>query len=470
MSLLSNQKIIPKTFSKMTGSGIHKSIQKGQATEYILRPQIMNEHNQFHSNIIETVDATTIVGQIFKASKDNINSITVPMGSAESVVFDTFEGYADSGELQAVWVEDTNVATLETSIVATGSTKSMKLPLDTLGDTWTKTIAKSDFTDYNGVFDIYQTKEFNKAKIAIELEDSTGNKKALEIAISEKEQWEHFDIPEKALVEDSGNSTDTDMTDIIKVRFKVTDKEGGQSAYIDNYYATPPPGDIELKLWDFGDTLPVAGTSDLDDATQYEEIGDRAQGTVSSSLVVTLYGGIRNYHLDGFVAGVAKGETGNTPLTIGNYYAITFHHTDTEVNIYGNGGDTYSNGFAFTAPNTSTAITDLSKDIGFGIFSTQAAYIVRALWGLHDSDHGSAKPGDRANMSIVSSDLNYKIKDTLFNHIYAPASIDRDISGNPLYIIDGGHLTLYYEDDFSDNVQDLVFNMQYKYKNPTTND
>ncbi|GAH28849.1 unnamed protein product, partial [marine sediment metagenome] len=42
------------------------------------------------------VNASTIVGQIFQASQDNINGINLTLESAAGIAFDDFESYADS--------------------------------------------------------------------------------------------------------------------------------------------------------------------------------------------------------------------------------------------------------------------------------------------------------------------------------------------------------------------------------------
>ncbi len=458
---------VPLNYTKMTASGIHKTVQKGQANEYIVRPQILNEHSELHSDTVGEVNATTIVGQVFKASQDNINSFMIPLESAEATVFDTFETYENSTALQTAWVEDTNAATLETTIVSSdrSSTKSMKLPCDTEGDTWTKTIEAADFTGYNGVFDFYQDKEFDKLKLSVVLGDGV-NTISLQLVVPDKNEWTHFDIPISALSEDGGGTTD--ITAITKVSFRVDDKEGGKFAYVDNYYATPPPGEVELKLWDFGATLPTETTT-LDDATQYTELGDRANATVASSVIVSLVGGKRQYHIHDFVAGVAKEDSANTLLTGNNYYGITLHYVDTEVNVYGNGSTNYTNGFAFSTPDTSTGITDLEKDLGFAVFSTQPVYVTRIMWNLHNSAHTSAAPGHDAAVMIVIAGISSEVTDVIMTHIFPPSAMDRDLALKPYPMVDGGKIKVYYEDDYSDNVGDLIVNAQYYYIPNTPN-
>jgi len=279
------------------------------------------------------------------------------------------------------------------------------------------------------------------------------------LVIPFKNQWDNFEIDEVAMTEDGGGTTD--VTAITQIGFRVDDKEIGDFGYVDNLKT---PGEIELKLWDFGTIEPVAGVADLDGATQYTELGDRGNGAVVSSIILSLIGGKRHYHLHDFVAGVAKGETGNTTLTIGNYYAITLHYVDTNVNVYGNSDSCYNNGFGFYTPDTATAITALSKDLRFFIFSTQDVYIVRVTWVLHTSTHSVAAPGKNAAVMMVTEGIDENVTGIVMTHIFPPATMDRELLLNPYYVEDGGKFEIYYEDDFTDSVFGLVANIQYKYE------
>jgi len=86
---------VPTGYSKQTANGDTWLLQKGQLNKLRLRPQIMNEHAESSRNIQGTVTSTNIVGQIFKASQDNINGINLTLESAAGADFDDFESYAD---------------------------------------------------------------------------------------------------------------------------------------------------------------------------------------------------------------------------------------------------------------------------------------------------------------------------------------------------------------------------------------
>lgn len=457
---------VPESFSEVTASGDVFLIQKGQLNKVRLRPQIINEHAESSKSVIGTIDSTTIVGQIFKASQDNINSLNITLESAESVLFDTFEDYADSAALQAVWVEGTNVSILETTIVAPGgSTKSMKLPLDTLSDTWTKTISPTDFTGYNGVFDVYQDEDFSKAKISVVLGDGT-NTKSIQLVVQNKNTWTHFDIPESALSEDGGGTTD--MSAITHVFFKVEEKAIGKSAYIDNYYATPPVGEIGIKLWDMGTDIPVSTTTSIDDGTQYTKLGDAGiSGLQEAEYILSLKGGKRLYHINQFVAGVALEIPTNEILNVDHYYAITLNYIDTDVDVYGPNpsyDNYYGNGYSFTVPDEATAITatGTDEDLMFVIFSTQDAYIAQFLQFI------DAPPNGDSQTSIFIEDKNMSVTNIILSGTQGVQTVAQQIP-KPYYMEKGSKYEQYYNDDFTDDVSSINHVIQYYFEQNTPN-
>jgi hypothetical protein len=80
---------------KFTENTVFSNIQKGELNKIRLRPQIVTEDQESSRTVLGTVTSSnTIVGQIFKASQDNINSVMVTLASAESLTsVDDFESY-----------------------------------------------------------------------------------------------------------------------------------------------------------------------------------------------------------------------------------------------------------------------------------------------------------------------------------------------------------------------------------------
>lgn len=457
---------VPVIYTKQTGSGRTEILKKGQTNLLVLRPQIINEQSESSGTVQDVIDATTIVGQIFKASKDNINGTTVTLESAAGASLDNFESYADTAALRVEWVKTgTNEANLETVIFKTGA-KSMNIPLDVLNDEWADTFAAANYTDYSFSFDFYQTIIFSQAKVSFFLEDSSANTASIQLPISAILTWEHFDINVNALADDG---VATDITDIVKVGFRVDTKRAVQDAYIDNIIATPPPGSVLFKLWDFGTTIPVSTVNGLDSAAQYTELGDRGRngGVVAASISLQLTGGKKQYQLNEFVAGVAKEKAANTPLTIGNYYAITMHYVDTDVSVYGSDGSNgfYANGYSFTAANEVTPITAVGsdQDCMFIIYSTQDIYIITTFWSILTTGNTLATTGPSATHSVFLEDTMEDVEDVLVTTVKAGAGFLQTTDWRPMFMEDGGKYEMYYSDDYTDNAFSIQFAFGYLY-------
>lgn len=457
---------VPATYTELTSNGIEFLVAKGQLNKLRLRPQILNEHAESSREIQGTVNASTIVGQIFKASQDNINGLMVTLESAAGVTLDNFESYADSAALQVVWVKGgTNEALLETTIVESG-TKSMNLPLDVLNDDWVDTVGSTNYTDTTFDFDYYQDVAFSAAKVAFFIGDGA-NTKSLQITNNNVNQWQHFQINESAMSEDGGGTTD--VTAITKIGFRVDDPRANANGYIDNLAAVPVPGNISFKLWDMGTDIPVSAVTSIDDGTQFTQLGDIGFTTPTASITLPLLGGERLYVIRDFVAGVALEIPANQLLTAGNYYAVTLNYVDTNVSVYGPDTsfliDYYTNGYAFTAPNESTAITAIGtySDLMFGILSTQDVYLTGFFQFI------DAIPGNNANVYIFAEDSDMDITNFVTVGAAAAQEIQVDISLRPMVLEKGGKFEMYYNDDASDSVAGIGLTMAYLYVPPTVN-
>ncbi len=455
----------PNTYTNLKSTSIKFLSTKGQLNKLRLRPQILNEHAESSREIQGTVNASTIVGQIFKASHDNINGLMLTLESAAGVTLDDFESYANSTELQAVWVKGgTNEALLETTIVEAGS-KSMNLPLDVLNDNWVDTIGSTNYTDTTFEFNYYQSVAFSAAKVAFFIGDGA-NTKSMPLANNNVNQWQLFEINESAMSEDGGI---TDVTAITKIGFRVDDSRANADGYVDNLVAVPVPGNISLKLWDMGATIPVSATTSIDDGTQFTQLGDIAFTTPVSSLTLPLVGGKRLYLIKNFVAGPAIEIPTNQTLTVGNYYIITLNHVDTNVSIYGPDSsfliNYYTNGYAFTAPDEATAITAIGtySDLMFGILSTQDVYLTGFFQFL------DAAPGNDSEVTIFVEDSNMGITSIAALGERSAQTIEVDISLRPMFMEKGGKFELYYNDDSSDSVSSIGLTMSYLYVPPTVN-
>ena len=458
--------IVPTDYTLQTSSVLEKNIQKGQLNKIRVRPAILNEQAESSREIQGVVDASTIVGQIFKASQDNINGILLTLESAEGEALDNFESYADSAALQVVWVKGgTNEALLEETIVE-GGTKSMELPGTTLNDDWVDTISSKDYTDYTFEFDFQQTNLNAQLIFEFTLSDGTDTL-SFQLVVDAINDWQHFEVDINAMTDDAT----TNKAAITKIGFRVIDTHPLGVGYVDNLITTPPPGSIGLKLWDMGDTIPETAVTSIDDGVQYDELGDRGVngGAVVSEVILPLEGGKRLYSIKNFVAGTALEIPSNTLLTPDNYYAITLNYIDTDISVYGPDSSFsiqfYNNGYAFTAPDEATAITAIGEfnDCMFGIFSTQDVF-VNTLLKFYDS-----APGTLARESVFIEDKNMVITGIVLNDIQAQIFQEFEFKDRVFPMPKGSKFEIYYNDDFTDSVSISTLLIGYMYKPPIIN-
>jgi hypothetical protein len=454
---------VPSSYNRYMEITKKTPLVKGQLNKPYLRARVPNEGAESSREVQATVTATNIVGQIIKASKDNITGLALTLESAEAVLLDNFESYASSVELQAVWIASGAEATLDT-VIYEGGAKSMKLPLGAVADSWEYTIASTDYTSYTGSFNIYQTNVAAVAKVYIQ--DSLGNKKFSNIPVAVANEWVQIEVQEAAMTEDPGNGADTDATDIVIIGFEVVTLRPGATLNIDNLQATPPPGSIELKLWDMGSTLPESGVTSIDDGTQYTTINQ-----TSSSVIVPLIGGKRIYHLhEEFSVGAHKEEPSNQLLTPNNYYILELRYVDTDVSVYG--PDTsfeinyYQSGYAFTAATEAAAISAIGtySDLMFFIQSTQDIYVTQVEWRMDE------KPNGDADIFVYMEDTDMNVVGVAVDHEDSPDQQEtKDLSKRPVYLEDGGKVEFYYNDDYTDSASYMVAEVGYLFEQPTVN-
>jgi hypothetical protein len=459
---------VPHEYSKQTASGGTFLVQKGQLNSFRLRPQILNEHAE-SSRVAQTiVTASNIAGQIFKASQNNINGFSFSAESAGGSILDDFESYADNAALQAVWVATGELADVETTTVFEGA-QSMYLPAGagSTGDEWANTFASIDLTGFTGQFQINSNKEYKDVQMRLFVEDSLGNTNSRQIVQSNKDVWTKIVAPIDSLTAD--DVTPADLTDIVKIGYRVEKERNDGFMIVDILISVPGPGSVQLKLWDMGATLPTSGVTALADGTQYTTLGDLGiSGNQVGEINVELLGGKRFYHVNEFVAGTAKEIPANVELTVGNYYAVTIHHVDTETTIYGPdqsfGHDYYASGFGFTAPDSATAITALgaNQDLSFLVYSSQDAYVTEVSIFL------DAAPNGASQTTLYVEDIDMARTDVLIAPVKSVQVATQSLT-IPFYMEQGGKFEDEYNDDITDPVKVANLIMQYRFIPPTVN-
>lgn len=472
LSHLNNETVefnVGNEYNAQSSNGKSLFVTKGTMNKLLLRPQLLNAHTPYDSDVQSTVTSTNIVGQIFKAEKDNINGITLSLGNAQTeTVIDNFE-YVDDAALRAVWSYTGDAPESDTTPVSpnNGSTRSFEIDLDSAGDEYFKTITSTNFTGAIFELDFWQNVSFANAKVSLYIGDGT-NTKSIQIAFQSTSTWETIELMESAMSEDGAGTTNSAA--ITKIGFRIDDASNGDEANIDNFHYHSGAGGVLLKLWDMGSSLPTSGVTALSDGTQYTTIGDQGvNGDLVTEVELNLRGVKSFYQINEFMAGTAKERSDNSPLTVGNYYAITLHYVDTDVYVYGPDstlGDFYSDGYAFTAPNTSTAITKIgtNNDLKFNIFSTDDVYLIGTQIHIFNRTRDDAKPGDTATYLQGVISVNNEISDYIVTPIQAYNNGDRSLNNRPIIVEDGGKIAMYYQDDPSDDAYKIIFNLLYLYK------
>ncbi len=489
---------VPDTYSKQTQNSDQFNIVKGTLNKLRLRPQIQNEYCESSREGMYAITSANVVGQIFKASQDNINGISLTLQS--NAIFASMNNITSgSGEHKSGTMEYSSDGALQAEYIKSGSTEAVrgtftdaalvtqdgsyacKMPMDVDNDDWRVGLSATDLTGVTFSLKYANTKEWNRAKMYFFIGDGT-NTKSYPLTIALKNVWQTFKFAESDMIvhADDDTSTTPTITAITQMGFRVTDPDGAEFAYVDSITYQVEGGSIKAELWDMGSSLPASdGTVDYTTGTQYTELGDKGiAGFVTSSIDIDLVGGKRKYHIDELIAGVALEKPSNTLLTVDNYYALILKYVDTDVLVYGPNTtysvNYYTNGYAWkaeTSDNLIDVIPGVSgsgaySDLMFQIFSTQDVYIHKFQLFTTDA------PSGNADVSVFSEDKNMGIVDIPVSNQkggMGRTEITMDLSLKPSLLEKGGKFEAYYNDDPTDDVDVVLFAMDYLFIPPTTN-
>ena len=451
---------VPDAFTKQTSNEEVYYIQDGGLTNMRIRPSIFNEHAESSREIKATVTNSTMVGQIFRASQDNINGLYLTLESGEVIeAFDDFESYTSSADLQTTWVASGDLAILETTNVYNGN-KSMRLRAQNTGNTWQRSFSSRDWSQVTGSFYAYFTKDYEDMKFRVYVIDSAGNTKSQAIVQNTVNTWDKYYINVADMHDDQ--TTPTNTSDIVGVGFYVEERNLFDYMYVDDLYATYSNGEIAIELYDMGSTIPINSSTSLNDG-----VGVLLGDITNTNPVYTIYEkiqtGKRLYHIEDFVHGVAREIPTNTLINMDNYYAIVLKYVDMDVNVYGGTFDIdyYKNGYAFTTTNYTTPINQIgaNDDIMFTIFSTQDVYVTESR------ARTDIEPGKFASYMSSVEDSNMITTNIQLVHgsnpgIYGEVSF----TDRPIFLEKGGKFNLDYNDDPDDNVSVVYFGIRYVYE------
>jgi len=481
---------VPTTFTKQSQVSDNFPIIKGNLNKLRLRSQIQNEHCESSREAQATVGAAQLVGQIFRASNVDINGLSLTLESATA--FASFDAIAAGvGEHKLGTMEYSGDVAMQTEYVKSGADEMIRSTFTdddgvtqdgswagkidmsgVVGDEWRGTTNSTDLTAVIFSLKFASTRNFNDIKLYFFVGDGT-NTKSFPLTNLAEDLWQTITFSESGMNVEATDDTVTtpNMAAITKMGFRIVNRRHSEFAYVDSITYQAEPGHVNLELWDMGVALPTGGVTALDDGTQYTEIGDRGiGGVVVSQLSLSLLGGKRKYHVDGFIAGVAREIPANTLLTVDNYYAIVIRYVDTDVTVYGPNTsyavNYYTNGFSFTTPDDATAITKLGtyNDCSFQVFSTQQIYLIRA------NLFTQVAPAVNADVIVFIEDSNMSITDIPITNQkggQGRIQVNIDLTLHPPVMDVGGKFEAYYNDDPMDDVSNILFTMDYLYVPPT---
>ena len=480
---------VPEKYDTPMMVGELRVIAKGSINHLRSRPRVLNAYAESAREDMYVVDATHVVGQMFKAEQDNINSILLTLESAavfasmDAITVDTgnseqkggTQEYSSDAEMQEEWIETTTNpvrSTFTDDIGATpDGTYALQMNLaDAIDAEWRLQV--TDPTDLTGVtfsLKYAQNRPFNQAKMFFFISDGVNGKSILLGTVSEN-IWQTFSFSETAMTIDASDDggAAVDMTQISAIGFRIDDSQGASLAYADTITYQAEPGSFDLELWDFGSSIPANnGTIDYTASSpgQYTEIGDRGiSNGVASSINTTLLGGKRQYFLDDFIAGTALEIPTNTLLTVGNYYAILIKYVDTDITVYGPDttftNDYYTDGYAWQA-DTGDNLIDLIlgdagsgaySDLQFSVFSTANAYVTG--YHLHFLDVAGDLTINGSDASWISNaeGPNMEIDSMPDIHGGHPVTDFLRTFNKPVLLRKGGKFEINYDDDPQDSV------------------
>jgi len=470
-SIVSNG--IPAEFTKQTVSQNQRIVSKGDVNKVLLRSQVLKEHMDDGNTILDTVDSSTIIGQIFKVSKANINGIALKLASGNVEVFDDFNDYADDTALQAVWVasdpanNDPEIETADPDPYEGAKYMNMSYNWESDPNPYIeRTITAKDCRGGAFRFAIYPRITWGEGRFNFFVGDGT-NYKRLDVVTTAVDEWQQVTIQVDAMVEDDADNP-VDDENITKVGFMVDNWSSASEnewAGIDYIEFISGGGSLDLKLWDMGASIPVAGVTAIDDGTQYTTLGDPDLMTPASEITIPLVGagGTRRYQIDDLVAGIG----GSGALTPGNYYLITLNHVDTDVVVYGSDGssDLYTDGFGFTAPDEATAITAIgaNQDCMFHIYTADETYVVDCKAIFKASTGATAVNGINSFYEILIMRADGTVESMVTSKIQAGV-MSASTWLRPLHIEEGGKIEMRFSDDYTDDVYKAYLIAEYAYQ------
>ena len=362
-------------------------------------PQQLQE-NLLDSGVISASTTASINAmQIFRASMDNVNQISLYLGiNSTATTLDTFDA------IGANWVSSdaTNTTVSQESTIKVEGTGSMKIVVkrgaSSNNDTVTKTVVSTNMTTV-GSFSFWMRSNQNTNRWKFAIGDGTNFFQSLPFTSTPNNTWKLITLSLGDFTE-AGAGT-TNIAAITKLRFQLTTAGDGASSYFDILQSQVASSiTCTVQLYNFGATANPTNISQgtlltLDDGTT--GVSELLNSSANQNYEFSLQRGV-------YVSANA--------LTIGNYYGI--YMTLTSVNVYGTSTQKYTSGKLYTVNTGTGAFTDTTQSTGFQVYSNPVECYLIDVSATADATFGDATI---SLFQINASPNDNKIKQTLINDI-----------------------------------------------------
>ncbi|MCK5018205.1 MAG: hypothetical protein KAS32_14205 [Candidatus Peribacteraceae bacterium] len=316
------------------------------------------------NNIVHTLDTTSGLLQIFRASVDNIHDVRMFIqGRGEETLVEDFE-YADQAELEAAWVKGgvPQIDPLHNTEYTYDGTSSMEytyVPGDVADSITYNPVGTWDWSLEDSIsFRVYNNNSVTLAPtFRITIDD--GSSMYVDFTPSLSQVWEEILLPFSTFT-DAG----VDLALVTSVTITLQAAPAAGTVFFDHMVVKKPVGTLDAALYDFGSTFDATSLSDGALMTLDDE---------STSLTLQLPINPNFQRIE-----IHKGshERGEGLLTVGNYYGIYAYNVSSgDCLFFGSGSSQkYISGKTFAEDtDTLTELTD--KTSAFMILSAVPSFV-----------------------------------------------------------------------------------------------
>jgi len=361
--------------------------QGGEVTT-TLHPHRVTESLPIKSSTVATLTGThTDIMQVFQSSSTSIHAAQFTLGVSGVASFaETFESYADSAALAAVWVSSdaaNTTVTLDTAVFHSG-TQSMDIRVKkdaagSVGDTVTITLGAAEdwSTMESGTFWIRSDQDPGEASLAITITDNAAGTATVAFSLGAKNTWTQVVIPFADFI------GTLNKTVVLTLSIDIVGCTKDAHLNIDGMLGSGTPGTVDVELYEVASATPSAFGSQVGTAVTIE-----LQNADPHTYEVEF----------------------DATTTVGQHYALVATNRSivgATIAWKGSAAGGYVNGGAFTSDDNGANLTAVAgEDFSFAIWS-HAAAVIRGLCLEHVGvpDSGNVEIGVITSANLMQQKL-----------------------------------------------------------------